>query len=348
MGSLRTSTEMLAAVPPALPAAVIARAVEKQFGLRGRYAPLVSERDQNLELRCRDGRSYVVKIANPEDAAYIGGFQVELLDYLQGVSAVAVPEVVRTTAGRRLARIDCNGVSYPLRVVSYVPGVPLAQVDIGPAVATEFGARLAQLDLDLAGFEAAGPAPESPWDMQRATELRCLLAHVDDAEVRRLVGRTIENFAVTLLPALKSLPRQAIHGDANPENVLVVAQGGPVSGFIDFGDSVLAPRILDVAIAAAYLRAPATDPLRLLRPFIGGYIAVVPLTRDERALLPGLVKTRLATTIAIMYWRLAARAASDPYREKTVQSEQSAIGFLRLLDRLDGPQPDNIWWKPTK
>ncbi len=325
---------MLAAAPPALPAAAVARAVDEQFGLCGEYTPLVSERDQNFRLCSHDGRRYVVKIANPEDAANVGGFQVDLLDHLRGATAVAVPRVVTTVAGCAVASIGSDAVSYPLRVVSYVPGVPLADAGIGPAVAAEFGARLAELDRDLGGFEAAGPAPESPWDMQRAAELRGLLSHIDDAALRHLVGGTIDRFAKMALPALERLPRQAIHGDANPENVLVAAPSGPVSGFIDFGDSVLAPRIVDVAIAASYLRAPASDPLRLLRPFLEGYVSIAPLTEDERALLPALVCARLATTIVIMYWRNAARGPSDPYREKTARSERSATGFLRLLDRL--------------
>ena len=60
--------------------------------------------------------------------------------------------------------------------------------------------------------------------------------------------------------ALRPLPTQVIHGDANPGNVLL-ARGS--IGFIDFGDSMRAPRIFDVAIAASYLR-DNDEPLHLI------------------------------------------------------------------------------------
>ena len=39
-------------------------------------------------------------------------------------------------------------------------------------------------------------------------------------------------------------------------------------------------------------------------------------------------------TISILYWRLASRSEDDAYRQKTLQTEATAVEFLAALDRL--------------
>ena len=54
--------------------------------------------------------------------------------------------------------------------------------------------------------------------------------------MRHQVERVLSRFGKSVGLTLASLPRQVIHNDANPENVLVNTKG-VVSGFIDFGDA---------------------------------------------------------------------------------------------------------------
>ena len=62
--------------------------------------------------------------------------------------------------------------------------------------------------------------------------------------------------------------------------------------------------------------------------------SVTALEPAERSLLFDLVRTRLATTITLLHWRLAARKEDDPYRQKTHHIERGASGFLAALGRL--------------
>lgn len=155
--------------------------------------------------------------------------------------------------------------------------------------------------------------------------------HIDSETTARSVARAIDDFERNVVPRLDSLRRQVIHGDANPENVLL-DEDRRVSGLIDFSDSVNAPLIFDAAIAASYLRSP--EPLALISPFIDAYHAVLPVRADETEVLFDVVRARLATTISILHWRLAERASGDPYREKSLQTEGEAIHFLQALDAL--------------
>ncbi|NNF39759.1 MAG: phosphotransferase, partial [Woeseiaceae bacterium] len=138
-------------------------------------------------------------------------------------------------------------------------------------------------------------------------------------------------------PQIKALRTQVIHGDANPENILVAPSRRSVSGFIDFGDMLRAPLVFDVAIAAAYLRGDAANALDLIVPFVSGFHAALPLTEAELQLLYDLVRARLAATVTLLYWRLGARAHDDPYRQKTLQGEADAGRFLAVLDGLGRP-----------
>ncbi len=320
--------------PPAVAVAAVASAVEQQFGVAGHYLPLVSERDQNFHLKSADGRQFVVKVTNATEAATVSDFHVQMLLHLQQTSAVGTPQVRLTIDGRPYGDIEVDGSTCRLRVVSYLEGSLLAGAAIDDLLAHEFGRQLATLGRGLRGFSHAGEKPLLLWDLQRVAELRPLQHHIDDRRGLDAVASATDDFEHLIVPLLDRLPAQVIHGDPNPENVLLDAGKRRFSGFIDFSDAIRAPRVFDVAIAASYLRADSPDPLRLIVPFVGGYIAVTPLQDNEIAALFDLARARLVTTITLLYWRLAARDEQDPYRQKTLQLESGAINFLHSLDSL--------------
>ena len=321
----------VAADPPAIPPELVRQAVSEQFGLHGEYKPLVSERDQNFHLQTSSGSQYVVKVTSAAEQPAVSDFHLAGLLHLEAAGAKSTPRVIRTSAGASAGRIECDRKTHVLRVVSFLEGTPLAAVAIDADIARELGAQLASLDIALQGFRHPGERPVLLWDLQRAVELRALGHHIDSETTGRSVAQAINDFDSNVVPKFASLRRQVIHGDANPENVLL-DQSRRVSGFIDFSDSVNAPLIFDAAIAASYLRS--REPLDLITPFVAAYHAVLPISADEIELLFDLVRARLATTISILYWRLAERDAGDAYREKTLQTEGEAIHFLDALDAL--------------
>jgi Ser/Thr protein kinase RdoA (MazF antagonist) len=329
-----TVHEAVSIRPPNVGLADVARHVSNEYELVGEYLSLISERDQNFHLKTADGDQYVVKVTSSAEPPEFSDFQLAMLAYLEPHCPVRTPHVVRTINGELSSHIEDDGKSCVLRVVSYLSGKQLAVTTLDSDVASDFGAKLASLDIALRGFSHAGESPELLWDLQRVVELRALSQHIDDAAVTLSVATAIDDFEVLVAPQLNFLRSQVIHSDANPENVLVDESGRSVTGFIDFSDSVKAPVIFDVAISAAYLRATGDDALALIAPFVAAYDAVLPLEEAELGMLFDLVRARLATTITLLYWRLAAREENDSYREKTLQSEGDAARFLNALDDL--------------
>ena len=68
--------------------------------------------------------------------------------------------------------------------------------------------------------------------------------------------------------------------------------------------------------------------------FVAAYDAVLPFAAPEADLFFDLVRARLATTVTLLYWRLAARDEADPYRQKALAEESGAALFLQRLDAL--------------
>ena len=325
----KTSLSAIAIAPPQADVADVAAQVKAQFGLAGDYLPLVSERDQNFRLTTSDGRRLVVKVTSSLEEGVVTDFQIEALLHLEGEENLPLPRVVRTITGKSSGTIDVGGTACRLRIVDFVEGRPLDDIDLTPEIAGRFGTALAMLDRALEGFSHRGQSPLLLWDMQRTGEVRHLLEFIDDEQLRLRVETVIDDFDTRVEPGMGEMRTQVIHADANPENVLLCDSG---IGFIDFGDMLRAPLVFEVAIAASYLRAQ--DPFDLVVPFVAAYHAVLPLQADERLLLFDLVRARLATSITLFYWRLRERDPDDEYRKKLVATEQSAIAFLVRLDEL--------------
>ena len=330
----------LEASPPAFSVHEVERMVTADYGLVGRFESLVSERDQNFRLLTRQGPSYVVKIANALEDPRVTDFQGQALQHLGARACpVPVPQLVRTIDGREHTRIESAAGGSIVRLVSYLPGQPLSGRDIGRQTASVLGRGLARIDAALRDFRHPGEQQVLIWDMQRALSLRGLLVHISDAGIRDRVASCLNDFERHVLPRLGSLRRQVIHNDLHCGNVLVEADTpGRISGVIDFGDMLYAPLVIDVAIAASYLRGNGRNSFEPALALITGFDSVTTLNGDERLLLYDLIRARLAATIAIMHWRRSARDPSDDYLQQGLQREGSAERFLVQLDAVSAPQ----------
>jgi len=334
MNSIDDTMNPMTAEPPNFAAEAVAAVVAENFNLLGEYTQLVSERDQNFRLRASDGQEFVVKVTGLAEDRMATDFQIAALSHFEESEFNYTPRVFRTVSGEKRSVITSDaGQEYCLRIVTWLDGSLLKDVELTINNANRFGQRLAELDLSLENFDFDGDGQAGLWDMQKALQLQSLLPHVNNEEVQKYVRVVLTRFDETVITALRALPRQAIHNDANPENILIDADDN-VSGFIDFGDALKAPRIIEVATAASYLRTGGENPLKFIEAFVEGYHQRSPLSDAEFNLLFDLIRTRLAMTLIILYWRLTARDDNDPYRQKTLESESTAFEFLVFLSDL--------------
>jgi 4-aminobutyrate aminotransferase-like enzyme/Ser/Thr protein kinase RdoA (MazF antagonist)/murein DD-endopeptidase MepM/ murein hydrolase activator NlpD len=301
------------------------RIARERFGIAGRAKPLHGELDLNFSI---DG--HVLKIYAPGTDRARLDLQDAALEHLAGDPAV--PRLVRTRDGApRVEAIPAARVSPRsghggtrrhssrlARMLTWVPGTPWAAIgEHGPESLRSLGRTVARVDRALASFEH--PALDTRrWNMLAAADL------LDGAE--GAAAAVLERFADELLPRLRALPAQAIHNDANEHNVLVGA-GGEVCGLIDFGDLCRAPRVCGLAVACAYAMTTLPVPERQVVPLVAGYHEVAPLAPEELALLPDLIRTRLAMSV-----RMAAiQRREQPGNEYLLISQDAVPGLLRRL-----------------
>lgn len=331
---------VIAREPPALTRAEARALALEHFGLTVSARPLLSERDQNFRLDTEDGRQFVLKIANSAEQPSFTEFQIRALLHIQNrknnlASPVCVPEILPASNGLSHVNAVIRGEKHVVRVVSYLAGIPFAEIAGSALLSYNLGAYLAHLGRALRDFAYEGADQGLLWDMKRADQLARLLPFIADAALRGQVAECLVHFGKRVLPRFPGLRSQVIHNDFNPDNILIDPQdtSRPV-GVIDFGDMQRSPLVVDVAVAASYLRVLEGDPLQYILQFVRGYNSVTRLEGDEIDLLFDLILTRLCATISILNWRASLRGADDPYLQNAASSESSAEDFFRKLLQL--------------
>ena len=303
------------------------------FGVGGVASPLDSERDQNFKLMSAEG-DWIFKIVNASEPRHESEFQAALLDHLARSGAdVAVPRLKKTPEGTALAHASAaGGGEHALRLVSWLPGLPLAEVTRTPQVLAGLGAALGKLDRALQGFIHPGALRSFDWDIRQAGTARGRLAHVTDEADRALLERFLDRFDAEIAPKIPSLRAQVVHNDANDWNVLVDQNDhGRIAGIIDFGDALHSPLIAEVAVACAYSILDVEDPIGAAASLAAGFHAEYPLREDEIDLLFDLIVARLVISVSLSAVR-KAQVGDNPY---LAISEAPAWRLLRRLDAMN-------------
>lgn len=244
---------------------------------------LDTERDDTFRFDA-DGASYVLKVAHPSDDPAVIDLQLAALAHAAAADpGLPLQRVVPSRAGSTWVAVDGRAA----RVFGWMDGTLARGSEPTHAQLRATGRMLGRLNLALRGFEHAASGRALAWDLQRLPALRELA--VDAPAILEIIDR----FEADVLPVLERMPRQVIHNDFHPGNLLVdTSDEGYVTGILDFGDVVESARVNDLGVALAYLPM-GSSPSEAALPFVDGFESVVPLLPEERALLPHLVSARL-------------------------------------------------------
>ncbi|MBX3015170.1 MAG: aminotransferase class III-fold pyridoxal phosphate-dependent enzyme [Caldilineaceae bacterium] len=328
---------LVQSAPRFTPAAVVAFA-QAVYGLTATATALASERDQNFLLMTTAGRSYVLKIANAQEDYHTLTFQNQALQHLAATATVPVAALQTSGAGATIATItDDAGTSYFVRLLSYLPGKPLATVKPhAPALLVNLGGYLGKLDQALATFDHPAADRALQWDLRQASAVIRRYQHeIHDPTRRQWVAALLAHFEQVAMPLLAQVRTSIIHNDGNDYNVLVGDQADAglagraklVTGVIDFGDMVRTYTVSEPAIAAAYAMLDKPDPLAAAAAVVRGYHAAYPLTDPELAVLYPLICMRLCMSVAIS----AHQQALQPANRYLSISEEPAWALLAKL-----------------
>ncbi|WP_186525926.1 phosphotransferase [Leekyejoonella antrihumi] len=307
---------------PRFSTASIRTVLQDAYGIDADLAALPSERDQNFRV-IEDGVArYVVKVSNAAEQPPIVDLQRRAMDQLSA-AGLGCPVVVPASDGQHVQVVDRHLVW----VLTFLPGDLMADhAGRSAQLLRAFGVFLGRVTRALADFEHPAADRHLQWNvLQAEAVLSRYLPDVEESR-RRLVQTALDAFAVRVEPALSQLPRSVIHNDANDHNVLI--DGDTITGLIDFGDMVHSATLNELAVGCAYAALGQGDPTQVIQTVAAGHATSAPLTKEERALLPELVRTRLATSVAIS----AHQHTLDPHDAYLTVSEGQAWQTLAAMD----------------
>ncbi len=320
--------------PPELAVDEIRELAVKTYGLTGEIQQLTGERDQNHLITNENGDSFVLKIANSEEELAVIDFQLTALKHIAAQDpSLPVPRVVTDRQGRDYSCAELrDGSTHIVHLLSYLDGVPLAEVTLDNGVSTHrgIGALLARLDLALRGFFHPAADQQHPWNVETCARFLPLTRHIEDVNARKMIGGVLANFSEDVLPIVRSLRHQVIHQDAHAENLLVDPQDPQhITGIIDFGDMLYGSLVTEIAVASDCLSNEDRDLIDVICEIAAGFDNVLTLEDDEIDLVFDMVLARNALTVTIA----AARAALTPEQPAHVTSAQPYVDIVgRLLD----------------
>lgn len=282
---------------------------DEHFRVRACARQLPSERDQNFLLTNSSGEKFVLKIANALEERTVLEAQNSVLKHL-ATRISFCQRLVNASTGEEMSTVRAaNGTTHFVRLVRYLPGVPLAESKPSPtALLYDLGRKLGQLAHALADFDHPAVHRDFHWDLANGNrivnEFGGLIA---EPSLRDLVFKCRVDEEI-------SLRRSVIHGDANDYNVLVDPESMTIAGLIDFGDMVYSYTVGDLAIAMAYIVLDQDDPRAAAAEVVNGYTSEFHLLDHEREVLWRLVLLRLAMSVCLAAYQLRQQPDNEYLR----------------------------------
>lgn len=302
-------------------------AIRDIWGIDASLTRLDGEYDLNFLVEAE--RDYVLKVMRVGCSAPFIDMQVEALEHLRRTASdLPVPAVIPTVSGQLIATVqDADGAPRLLWLLEELPGRTYAlhrPHDAGLIHA--LGAATGAMDAAMEPFTHPELNRSFKWNLMQAGWVADNLDTIKDPDQRALITDITREFE-SILPALQGLPQQAIHNDINDYNILVsgtLTKPSTISGLIDFGDMCAAPRICNLAIAAAYVVLGHEAPEQALSALVAGYHSTNPLAPQETDLLWPLLRARLAVSV-VNSTLMAVENPDDPY---VTISQAPAWAFL--------------------
>lgn len=272
--------------------------------------PLPSERDQNFRVTTAGGTRFVLKISAAAEDVQVLECQHAVVERLAAAgTGFDFPACVPDRDGCFIVQAGGpGGATHLVRVLRYVPGVPIA--DARPRRSTllqQTGTLLGSMTRALDGFDHPGAHRDLRWDLRLARRVisQCEGA-VTRPERQRQLAAVLAVVDREAVPRLAHLRTSVIHNDANDYNILISAldpadptRQRRVTGIVDFGDLVHSYTVAEAAVGVAYAMLRTRDPLAAAAAVVRGFHSRFPLTGTELEALFPLACLRLSLSAVL-------------------------------------------------
>jgi 4-aminobutyrate aminotransferase-like enzyme/Ser/Thr protein kinase RdoA (MazF antagonist) len=303
--------------------------LRQRWGLDAELTPLAGEFDLNFLAKSTNGKHHIVKIMRANCPKWLVDVQIRALKHILVKAPNApVPRILNSLTSSNAETVhDQNGKDRLMWVIDHLPGQCYAESSVKTeTLAHQLGQVLATTAMALRDFHDDHLKRDFKWDLMQGDWIIDHLDAVRDDDRRKLISDILAEFT-RRKAALNTLDMQVVHNDANDYNILVkgtLSEPREISGLIDFGDMCIAPRVCDLAIAAAYIVLDHPKPEQMLIALVAGYHMISELTPKEVDLIWPLLRMRLAVSL-VNSTMMAFEKPDDPY---VTISQEPAWRFL--------------------
>ncbi|NXG35605.1 HYKK kinase, partial [Dromaius novaehollandiae] len=343
--------------------------VDRVFGLKVSWIrPLPSYDDQNFHVRVSGSAGapggtdeYVLKITNSEDSQEPDLIETQT-QAMMFLSAEGFPSATPrlTKDGNVMSLVSGTGSGnkkFMVRLLTYLPGTPVAKIATNAQILYEVGKLAASLDKALSE-KFHHPSAKSLhrgqfiWNLANVPLLDQYVYALGQNKYREVVEQIIQQFKEKVIPKLTSFRACINHGDLNDHNILVDSSSASletpqyrVSGILDFSDMSYGYYVFEVAITIMYMMIESTDPLSVGGHVLAGFESVLPLTEEERAALFLLVSGRFSQSLVIAAHTALLYPQNEEYLMVTAKT-----GWKHLMKMFEVGQEavEKMWFETAK
>ncbi|XP_054444283.1 hydroxylysine kinase [Pteronotus mesoamericanus] len=343
--------------------------VESVFGFKvSKIQPLPSYDDQNFHVcisRATDTpgapTDYVLKISNTESSKTPDLIEVQshIILFLQA-AGFPTASVCRTQGDNITSLLSVDSGSetknYLVRLLTYLPGRPIAESPVSPQLLYEVGRLAAKLDKTLEKFQHPKlrclHRENFIWNLKNVPLLENYLCALGPDQNRAIVEKVVQLFKDDVMTKLRHFRECINHGDLNDHNILVEASESTlgdavyrVSGILDFDDMSYGYYVFEVAITIMYMMIESKTPLQVGGHVLAGFESIIPLTPTERGALFLLVCSRFCQSLV-----LAAHSCQLQPENKEYIMITAKTGWKHLQQMFDMGQKavEEIWFDIAK
>ncbi|XP_037106177.1 hydroxylysine kinase-like [Syngnathus acus] len=309
--------------------------------------------DQNIYIATVEAGEYILKISNSEDSKdpVLFELQTYAMNFLHE-NGLLTQTTLKTTTGQdmTLIDIDCGyGLQkYLVRLLTYLPGIPISKAPISPRLLYEVGQTAARVDNVLRELNHSQLSKlqrdNFKWSLSNVPILENYMHVLDGDPLQEIVQFILHQYKTNVTCKYPSFRKCLIHGDLNDLNVLVRAdesRGYRVSGIIDFGDINLGYSVYELAINIMYMMHLHPNPIEVGGYVLAGWESVYALNEAERDCLFWLVLCRFCQDLVLC---LSISKCYPENKEYLLRLSKSNTLILRKLYEVGKEQVEKVWF----
>lgn len=239
---------------------------------------------------------------------------------------ISIP--IKSRNDEEIIHVEHNNHGYYVRLLSYVDGKFLNQIEPSPYLMTSLGEFLGDIDQLFKGFKHPAANREFIWDARQVDVLNQQLKYSE--KEKTLISYFINLFNERLSNQANLFSMSIIHNDGNENNILI----GPdkkMKSIIDFGDMIYSYSALEPAVCMAYIAIDNKKPFSLIASLLKGYNSTNPLSIFELESVVYLMCLRMCITVNMSVYRKQL----FPENDYISISEDSARKFLLYMMEQD-------------